>query len=92
MLPLPLQFIGAMVIYAITERMALRIEYLLVEVRGLREVYTEATGRKRIPLTDSQRLWLAVKGKASTPGERVVCCPIVRPDTILAWFHQLAAR
>jgi hypothetical protein len=36
MLPLPLQFIVAMVVYAINERMARRIEYLLEEVRVLR--------------------------------------------------------
>jgi hypothetical protein len=45
MLPLPLQFIVAMVAYAINERMARRIENLLQEVRVLREVYTQTTGR-----------------------------------------------
>jgi hypothetical protein len=59
MLPLPLQFIVAMVAYAINERMARRIEYLLQEVCVLREFYTETTGRKRIPFTDAQRLRLA---------------------------------
>src|SRR5512147_983440 len=92
MLPLPLQFIVAMVAYAINERMARRIDYLLEEVRVLREVYAETTGRKRIPLTDAQRLRLAVKGKALTPDEREECCQVVRPSTILAWFRQLAAR
>jgi hypothetical protein len=39
------------VIYAINERMARRIDHLLEEVRVLREVYSETTGRKRIPFT-----------------------------------------
>jgi len=51
MLPLPLQFIIAMVAYGINERMARRIDYLMEEVRVLREVFTETTGRKRIPFT-----------------------------------------
>jgi len=91
MLPLPLQFIIAMVTYAINERMARRFDYLLEEVRVLREVYTETTGRKRVPFTDEQRRRLAVKGKALTPDDRHLCCQIVRPSTILAWFRKLAA-
>ena len=92
MLPLPLQFIIAMVAYAINERMARRVDYLLEEIRVLREVYAETTGRKRIPFTDEQRRRLAVKGKALTPEERENCCQIVRPGTILTWFRQLAAK
>ncbi|MGE5785510.1 MAG: helix-turn-helix domain-containing protein, partial [Myxococcales bacterium] len=80
-----------MVTYAINERMARRFDYLLEEVRVLREVYAETTGRKRIPFTDEQRRRLAVKGKALTPDERKECCQIVRPSTILAWFRKLAA-
>ncbi|MBN2194682.1 MAG: helix-turn-helix domain-containing protein, partial [Polyangiaceae bacterium] len=91
-LPLPLQFLIAMVAHAINERMARRIEYLLEENRVLREVFTETTGRKRLPLTDDQRRRLAVRGKPLTPEERESCCQIVRPDTILAWFRQLVAR
>ena len=51
MLPRPLQFIIAMVAYAINKQMARRIECLLEEVRVLREVYAETTGRKRISFT-----------------------------------------
>jgi putative transposase len=90
-LPLPLQFITAMVAYAINERMARRIEYLSEEVRVLREVYAATTGRKRVSFTDEQRRRLAIKGKALTPEEREECCQIVRPSTILAWFRQLVA-
>jgi len=86
------QFIIAMVAYAINEQLARRLEYLLEEVRVLREVYTETTGRKRIPFTDEQRRRLAIKGKALTPEEREACCQIVRPSTILTWFRQLAAQ
>jgi hypothetical protein len=92
MLPVTFQFIIAMVAYSLNERMARRLEYLLEEVRVLREVYTETTGRKRIPFTDEQRRRLAIKGKALTPQERDNCCQIVRPNTILAWFRQLAAK
>jgi len=91
MLPVPLQFTIAMIAYAINERMARRIEYLLEEVRALREVYTHATGRNRIPFTDEQRRRLAIKGTL-TPQERETCCQIVRPSTILAWFRRLAAK
>ena len=58
MLPRPLQFIIAMVAYAINERMARRFDYLLEEVRALREVHTETTGRKRIPFTIGCRRFL----------------------------------
>jgi len=92
MLPVTFQFIIAMVAYAINEQLARRIEYLLEEVRVLREVYTESTGRKRIPFTDEQRRRLALKGKALTPEEREACCQIVRPSTILLWFRQFAAQ
>jgi transposase len=81
-----------MVAYAINERMARRIDYLLEEVRVLREVYSETTGRKRIPFTDEQRRRLAIKGKVLTPEAREGCCQIVRPNTILAWFRQLVAK
>jgi hypothetical protein len=90
MLPVTFQFIIAMVAYAINEQLARRIEYLLEEVRVLQEVYTETTGRKRIPFTDEQRRRLAIKGKALE--EREACCQIVRPSTILTWFRQLAAQ
>jgi putative transposase len=92
MLPLPVQFLVAMVAYAINERVARRIDYLLEEVRVLREVYTETTGRKRIVFNDEQRRRLAIKGKALRPEERQGCCQIVRPSTLLAWFRQLAAK
>ena len=87
-LPLPLQFLIAMVAHAINERMARQLDYLMEEVRVLREVYTEATGRKRIPFTDEHRRRLAIAGKALTPEEREACCQLARPKTILEWFRQ----
>ena len=92
MLPLTLQFIIAMIAYTTNERMARRIDYLMEEVRVLREVYTEATGRKRILFTDEQRHRLAIKGKVLTPEEREGCCQIVHPTTILAWFRKFCAQ
>ena len=35
---------------------------------------------------------LASKGKRLTREERRACCQIVRPETVLAWFRQLAAQ
>ena len=92
MVRLPLQFLLTMVAYAINERLARRLEYLLEEVRVLREIYAETTGRKRIPFTDEQRRRLAIKGRALTPEEREACCQTVRPSTLLTWFRQLAAQ
>lgn len=92
MLPLPLQIVIAMMAHAINERMALKLEYLQEEARVLREVFTETTGRKRIPFTDKQRRRLAIKGKALTSDEREPCNQLVRPNTILDWFQRLTAR
>jgi len=49
--PRPLQFIIAMIAHAINERMARQLDYLLEEVRVLRDAFTETTGRKRVPFT-----------------------------------------
>ena len=53
MLPVPIQFIIAMVAYAINERMARRLEYVQEEVRVLREALAAATGKTRIAFTPS---------------------------------------
>jgi putative transposase len=92
MLPVTLQFIIATIAYAINERMARRVDYLQQEVRVLKEALTAATGKTRIDLSAEQRRRLALKGKALTAEERRACCQIVRPETILAWFRQLAAQ
>jgi transposase len=92
MLPVTFQFIIAMIVYAIIARTARRIDYLQEEVRVLKEALATATGKKRIDFTAEQRRRLALKGKALTPEERSICCQIVRPATILAWFRQLAAQ
>ncbi|HXN31193.1 MAG TPA: integrase core domain-containing protein [Polyangiaceae bacterium] len=91
MLPATLQFIIAMVAHAINERMARRVDYLHEEVRVLKEALAAATGKIRIDFTAEQRRRLALKGKQLTAEERRACCQIVRPETILAWFRQLAA-
>ena len=92
MLPVTIQFLIALVAHAINERMARRVDYLLEEVRVLKESLQAATGTTRIRVTPEQRRRLARKGKQLTPEERRACCHIVRPETILAWFRQLAAR
>jgi hypothetical protein len=82
MLPVTLQFIIATIAYAINERMARRVDYLQEEVRVLKEILVGA-GKTRIDLSDEQRNRLARKGKALTADERLACCQIVRPQTIL---------
>ena len=91
MLPMTVQFLVAMVAHAINERMARRVDYLLEEVRVLKEALG-ATGTTRIRFTPEQRRRLARKGKQLTPEERRACCQIVQPETILAWFRHLAAQ
>src|ERR1017187_3099497 len=92
MLPATLQFIIAMVAHAINERMARRVDYLHEEVRVLKEALAAATGKIRIDFTAEQRRRLALRGKQLTAEERRACCQIVRPEAILAWFRQLAAK
>ena len=43
-------------------------------------------------LTPDQRRRLVLKGKALTPEDRKAFCQFVRPETILAWFRQLATK
>jgi putative transposase len=88
---LTLQFIIAMVAHTLNERMARRVDYLHEEVRVLKEALAAATGKTRIDFTAEQRRRLALKGKQLTAEERRACCQIVRPETIFAWFRQLAA-
>ena len=92
MLPAPLQFIVAMIAYAINQRMARQLDYLQEEVRVLKEALAAATGKTRIDFSAEQRRRLAHKGKELTAEERQACCQVVRPATILAWFRQLAAQ
>jgi hypothetical protein len=92
MLPAPLQFIIAMVAYAINQRMARQLDYLREEVLVLKEALAAATGKTRIDFSAAQRRRLALKGKELTAEERRACCQIVCPATVLAWFRQLAAQ
>ncbi len=71
----------------INRRQQAAIDYLRTENQILRE----ACGKKRIPLTDSQRRRLAIKGKLL--GRKLLgdIATIVTPDTILRWHHRLVA-
>jgi hypothetical protein len=89
MLPVPVQFIVAMLACALNERLARKGEYLREENRVLKEAVHAATGKSRIPLTNEQRRRLATKGRALMPAEREECCQIVRPSTVLAWFSAV---
>jgi hypothetical protein len=77
MLALTLQFIIAIVAYAINERMARRIEYLLQEVRVLREVYTQTTGRNRDPV--STTAWTALLKSGGVKSVRIPRLVTPRP-------------
>ena len=92
MLPATLQFLIVTIACAINERMRRKEEYLLEEVRVLKEVLFETSSTTRISFTANQRRRLALKGIELTAKERRTCCQLVRPETILAWFRQLAAR
>ena len=70
MLPVTIQFIVAMLAYALNERMSGEVECLRGENRILKEALQAATGKRRVPLTDEQRRRLATKGEALTPAER----------------------
>ena len=52
-LPAPLQFIIAMIAYAINQRMARQLDYLHEEVRVLTEALAAATGKARVDLAPS---------------------------------------
>ncbi len=80
MLPLTVRFLIAMMAHAINERMARQLDYLLEEVRVLKESLRAATDTTRVRFTPEQRVRLASKGKRLTPEERRACCQIVRPD------------
>jgi hypothetical protein len=66
MLPVTLQFVVAMIAYAINDRMARRVDYLREEVLVLKEALAAATGKTRIDLSAEQRRRLALKGKELT--------------------------
>jgi hypothetical protein len=66
MLPAPLQFILAMIAYAINQRMARQLNYLQEQVRVLEEALTAATGKTRFDFSAEQRRRLAHKGKELT--------------------------
>jgi hypothetical protein len=74
MLPVTLQFIVAMIAYAINERMARRVDYLREEVLVLKEALATATGKTRIELSAEQRRRLALKGKARSAGSAARSC------------------
>ena len=64
------------------------IEYLLSE----NQVLKEKLGKKRILLSDEQRMRLAIKGKILGRKLLEQQAGIVTPDTILHWHRELVAR
>jgi hypothetical protein len=62
MLPATLQFLIAMIAYAINERMQRKLDYTQEEVRVLKDILVALTGSQRISFTTDQRRCLAVAG------------------------------
>jgi len=87
-----LQFIIVMIASAINDRLQCKLDYVEEEMRILREQLDAVTGGTKWSFTPDQRRRLATPGKLLTPDERLKCCHLVKPATILAWFRQLAAR
>jgi hypothetical protein len=63
------------------------IEYL----RSENEILKRQLNGRRPRLTDGERRWLAVKGKALGRKVLEAVAGIVTPDTILAWHRRLVA-
>jgi transposase len=92
MLPITLQFIIAMIATAISDRLQRKLDNVEGKRRILRERLDAVTGGNKIFFTTDQRRRLATAGKLLTPDELRKFCCLVKPATILTWFHQLAAR
>ena len=92
MLPMTLQFLVVMIASAINDRLQRRLDYVEEERRILKEQLYVLTGGKRLSFTAQQRRRLAEAGKLLSPDERRKCCQLVKPETILAWFRQFAAK
>ena len=92
MLPMTLQFIIVMIASASNERLRRKLDYVEEERRILQEQLNAVTGDKKLSFTVDQRRRLVTAGKQLTPAERLRWCRLVKPETILVWFRQLAAR
>jgi hypothetical protein len=92
MLPMTLQFLVVMIASAINDRLQRKLDYVEEERRILQEQLDATTGGKKLSFTADQRRRLVTADKQLTPDERRKCCRLVKPETILAWFRQLAAR
>ncbi len=86
-MPLPVQFLVALLSIWMNRRQQLAIEYLQEENRVLRE---QLAG-KRFRFTDEQRRRLAGKGKALGRAMLMQLATIARPETILGWYRKLVA-
>jgi hypothetical protein len=58
-----LNFLVVMLACALNERMQKKLDYTQEEVRVLEEVIEALIGKKRIPLTNAQRLYAEARGR-----------------------------
>ena len=92
MLPATLQLLILMIASAINDRLQRKLDYVDEERRVLREQLDAVTGGRKVSFSANQRTRLAEAGKLLSPDERRKCCLIVKPETLLAWFRQVAGR
>jgi hypothetical protein len=87
-----LQLLVVMIASAIDDRLQRKLDDVEEERRILQEQLDATTGGKKLSFTADQRRRLATAGKQLTPDERRQRCRLVKPETILPWFRQQAAK
>jgi len=85
--PQPLVFLLALYAGWVNRHQQRIVEYLIAENRILKRQF----GKRRVRLTDDERMRLARLGKALGRKLLAKVATIVTPDTILAWHRKLVA-
>lgn len=91
-LPLPLQFLAALVACWLQRQQQAVIDYLRVENQVLREQLAREREGRRPRFDQGQRTRLAVAAKGLTRRALLEVGSMVTPDTLLRWYRELVAR